>query len=155
VCNEHQIDATRTGHRIVTAVRDDRAMLIRTWSFHPVTIVDLHGRLDVESGTALHEAVCRIAGEGARCVVLNLAGVTGMDAAGLGTLADVFGVIKTSGGELRLVVRSAAIRELLARTRLLGLLPTLASEADAIASFELSRHDRLADVFASDPCTAC
>lgn len=111
-------------------------MLIRTWSLDAVTIVDLHGRLDVETGAALHEAVCEILGAGRRYVVLNLLGVTGVDAAGLGTLADGFNVVRSTGGELKLVVRCAAIRELLARTNLLGLLPTLPSEAEAIASFE-------------------
>jgi len=63
--------------------------------------------------------------------------VTGVDAAGLGTLADVFSVIRSTGGELKLVVRRDDIRELLARTRLLGLLPIVPTEAEAIAGFDL------------------
>jgi anti-anti-sigma factor len=80
--------------------------------------------------------VCEILGAGRRSLVINLLGVTGVDAAGLGTLADAFSVSRATGGDLKLVVRCAEIRELLARTKLLELLPALPTEAEAIASFE-------------------
>jgi anti-anti-sigma factor len=127
---------TPASHGAVTAARDDLVMLIRTWALDAITIVDLHGRLDVETGAALHEVVCEILGAGRRSLVINLLGVTGVDAAGLGTLADAFSVSRATGGDLKLVVRCAEIRELLARTKLLELLPALPTEAEAIASFE-------------------
>ena len=122
-------------HRIVIAPRDDGSMLIRTWSFDTVTILDMHGRLDVESGSALREALCEIVAPCRRCVVLNLLGIIGIDAAGLGALAEAFTLAQATGVDLRLVVRSEANRELLKRTHLIGVIPTVTTEAEAIASF--------------------
>jgi anti-sigma B factor antagonist len=110
-------------------------MLIRTRSLDAITAIDLHGRLGVENGGALHEAVRDLLNAGRREVVLNLRGVRGVDAAGLGELADAFSMVRASGGELRLVLRCETVRELLIRTNLLGLLPTFPTEAEAIASF--------------------
>jgi anti-sigma B factor antagonist len=113
-------------------------MLIRTRSQDAITTVDLHGRLGVEDGGALHEAVRDLLNAGRREVVLNLLGVTGVDAAGLGELAGAFSMVRTHGAELRLVLRCESVRELLIRTNLLGLLPTFPTEVEAIASFETS-----------------
>jgi anti-sigma B factor antagonist len=111
-------------------------MLIRIWALGTITVVDVHGRLGVESRGALQEAVRDLINDGRREVVLDLLGVTGVDAAGLGELASTFTLLRASGGELRLVVRSATIRDLLVRTKLLGLLPTFPTEVEAIASLD-------------------
>jgi anti-anti-sigma factor len=111
-------------------------MLIRTWSLDTVTIVDLHGRLGVETGDGLRAAVQDLVTEDRHAVLLNLLGVTSVDAAGLGVLADALRLVRANGGTLKLVVRCATVRELLVRTRLLDLLPTFATEAEAIASFD-------------------
>jgi anti-sigma B factor antagonist len=113
-------------------------MLIRTWALNTITVIDVHGRLGVESGGALHEAVHVLINDGRREVVLDLRGVTGVDAAGLGELASALSLVRANGGELRLVVRSVTIRDLLVRTKLIGLLPTFHTEAEAIASLEVA-----------------
>lgn len=112
-------------------------MLIRTWSLDAITVVDMHGRLDIESGSALRDALCDVVAPGPRHVVLNMLGITGIDAAGLGALADAFTLAQGMGVELRIVVRSETNRELLKRTHLLGVIPTVATEAEALASFEM------------------
>jgi anti-anti-sigma factor len=111
-------------------------MLIRTWSLDAVTIVDLHGRLGVETGDGLRTVVRDLVTANRCEVLLNLLGLTGVDAAGLGALAEALSLVRANGGTLRLVVRCATVRELLVRTRLLDLLPTFPSEAEAIASFD-------------------
>jgi anti-anti-sigma factor len=98
-----------------------------------ITIIDLHGRLGVESGGALYNAVHDLVNAGGREVVLSLLGVTDVDAAGLGALASTFSLVRDNGGQLKLVVRCATVRELLIRTKLLDLLPTFPTEAEAIA----------------------
>jgi anti-anti-sigma factor len=110
-------------------------MLIRTRS-DAITTIDLHGRLGVEDGGALREVVRDLSNAARREVVLNLLGVTGVDAAGLGELADALSMVRASGGDLRLVLRCETVRELLIRTNLLGTLRTFPTEAEAIASFE-------------------
>ena len=112
-------------------------MLIRTWSLgHSLAILELSGRLTVESGSALNDAVAAVLGEGRRHLLLNLTDITFMDAAGLGVLADTLRMVRSRRGELKLVARSAAIRQLLIRTHLFNVFPTFASEAEAIVSFE-------------------
>jgi anti-anti-sigma factor len=111
-------------------------MLIRTWSLDAISIIDLHGRLGMESGGALHNALADLLRTGRCDVLISLLGVTDVDAAGLGALAGAFSLVRASGGELRLAVRSATVRELLVRTRLLDLLPAFPTEAEAIASFD-------------------
>jgi len=110
-------------------------MLICTRSVGDTAIVDLHGRLGVECGATLREAVRELLLAGRGDIVLNLLAVTGVDAAGLGELASAFRLVCADRGELRLVVRSATIRELLLRTNLLGPLPTFSTEGEAISSF--------------------
>jgi anti-sigma B factor antagonist len=111
-------------------------MLIRTWSLDDITIVDVSGRVGVENGSALRDAIATAVDGGARHLLLNLTGVTGIDAAGVGELARAAALIGEREGELRLVLRSEAVRVLLIRTRLLAVLPTYSSEAEAIAAFE-------------------
>jgi anti-sigma B factor antagonist len=112
-----------------------------------ITIADVRGRLGVESGGALQDAVCEAMKAGRCNLILNLIDVTSVDAAGLGELAGVFSIVHANGGALKLVLHSGMVRELLVRTNLLDLLPTFPTEAAAIASF--STGDSYLDDFVS------
>jgi anti-anti-sigma factor len=111
-------------------------MLIRTWFLDGLTIIDLHGRLRGHGDGSLPEAVLDVIGAGRRDIVLNLGGLTDVDAAGLGQVAQAFRLARAQGGDIRMAVADERIRELLIRTRLLAVVPTFSSEAGAIASFE-------------------
>ena len=114
-------------------------MLIRTRSLDEgVAVLDLSGRLDVESAMALREAVSETLEMDRRHLVLNLIGLSNVDAAGLGELAYALKKVRAAGGDLRLVVQSPIVRELLARTQLLDLFTIFPSEAPAIASLEMT-----------------
>jgi len=115
---------------------DNGGVLIRTWSLDDIAILDVTGRLGVEDRAALYHSVCSVVAAGTRQLVLNLVHLTALDAAGLGELARAFTVVRDAGGELKLVIRSEPVRELLVRTRLLRVVPTFHTEAEAIASFE-------------------
>jgi anti-sigma B factor antagonist len=77
-----------------------------------------------------------------RRVVVNLAAVSRIDAAGLGELVRAFHTVGAADGEMKLVVHSPAIRDLLARTHLLALFPAYDTEAAALASFEVESRCR-------------
>jgi len=111
-------------------------MLIRTSTSEGITIVDLDGRFGVECAEALYVTVVDLVRQGRRAIVLNLRGVTAIDAAGLGALARAFGLLRTEGGELKLVVDCDEIRQMLIRTQLVTVLPTFSTTADAFASFD-------------------
>ena len=115
-------------------------MHIRTRSINPaLAILELNGRLTAESGSALCDAALAVLAEGGRHLILNLSGVRALDASGLGGLAATLRLVREVGGELKVVAGSAAIDELLRRTHLSVALPAVASEAEAIASFETAK----------------
>lgn len=117
-------------------------MLIRTWLLADIAVVEASGRFCVESAPSLGEAVREAILMRGRRLVLNLAAVSRVDAAGLGELVRAFHIVGAAGGEMKVVVRSPAIRDLLARTHLLALFPTYETEAAALASFEVDLRCR-------------
>jgi anti-anti-sigma factor len=127
--------------------RENGTMLIRSRSQDAITIVDVRGRLSVESGGALREAVRQLMNVERRNFVLNLLDVTAVDAAGLGELAGVFSIVHANGGVVKLVIQCGLVHELLVRTNLLDLMPTFPTEAAAIAGF--STDDEQLDDFVS------
>jgi anti-anti-sigma factor len=105
-------------------------VVIRTWPLdRTTTVVDVRGSLGAESGAALVDSVCAAIEPGRPDVVLNLSGVSRLDAAGLGQLAASVRAIRAAGGTPKAIVPDDDIRELLARTHLLELLQVLDGEA--------------------------
>jgi anti-sigma B factor antagonist len=105
-----------------------------------IAVVEASGRLCIESASSLGDAVREAIQLRGRRLVLNLVDVSRVDAAGLGELAGAFRVVRAAAAEMKVVVRSPAVRDLLARTHLLPLFPTYESEAAALASFEGGRQ---------------
>jgi anti-sigma B factor antagonist len=68
-------------------------------------------------------------------VVLQLAEVSYIDSAGLGALVRLFGVLRFGGGGLKLCQLSPFVLQVLQGTNLLGVIPTYASEREAIEAF--------------------
>jgi anti-anti-sigma factor len=68
-------------------------------------------------------------------VVLQLAEVSYIDSAGLGALVRLFGVLRSSGGGLKLCQLSPFVLKVLQATNLLGVIPTYASEREAVEAF--------------------
>jgi len=111
-------------------------MVIRQWGIDEVTILEVSGSLDVKHSLALRESVCAALRAGRRRLVLNLNDVTRVDAAGLGEIAHAHKMSRIVDGEMKLVVRSPAVRELLKRTRLACVFAMYSSEAAAIVSYD-------------------
>jgi anti-anti-sigma factor len=110
--------------------RHNGTVVIRTWPLdRTTTVVDVRGSLGAESGRALVDSVCAAIEPGRPDVVLNLSGVSRLDAAGLGQLAASVRAIRAAGGTPKAIVPDDDIRELLARTHLLELLQVLDGEA--------------------------
>src|SRR5271170_1902365 len=68
-------------------------------------------------------------------VVLQLAETSYIDSAGLGALVRLFSVLRFDGGGLKLCQLSPSVRQVLQLTNLLGLIPTYASEREAVEAF--------------------
>jgi len=98
-----------------------------------ITIVTLERIFGVECGDALYRTVLDLLEDGQRAFIIDLAGVTRVDAAAVGELARAFTTVRTNGGGLAVVVGCDQIRELLDVTRLTTFVPTFASIAEASA----------------------
>lgn len=101
-----------------------------------VTILDLVGALRAgESRVALREAIRRLSGEGRNQILLNLAGLSAIDASGLGELLQSNVGLNKGGGQLKLLRPARALREMMSITKLSGVFDMFESEAEAVAAF--------------------
>lgn len=101
-----------------------------------VTLLDLVGRLEIGDGDVeLTACIDGLIAAGARNVVVNLRDVVHIDSGGLGALLAKHVSLRKRGGDLKLLHLSESRHRALAVTRVLEVLESFQSEADAIASF--------------------
>jgi len=113
-----------------------------------VAVVALDGRIVLgEESNALREKVKSLIAEGKTKVVLNMANITFIDSAGLGTLVAAHHSAKSQGAALKLAHLGSKFQEVLQITKLLTVFDVYNSEAEAVASF--------AYVACNSLCPAC
>jgi anti-sigma B factor antagonist len=101
-----------------------------------VTVVALDGRIVLgEESNALREKVKSLVAEGKKKVVLNMANISFIDSAGLGTLVAAHHSAKGQGASLRLCHLGAKFSEVLQITKLMTIFEVYNTEAEAVASF--------------------
>lgn len=101
-----------------------------------ISILALDGRIVLgEESNALRERVKALLAAGKKKIVLNMANVTYIDSAGLGTLVASHHSARTQGASLRLSNLGQKFQEILQVTKLLTVFDVHDSEAAAIASF--------------------
>jgi anti-sigma B factor antagonist len=101
-----------------------------------VTVLDLDG--EVRAGAsldALHDAIGRLLKEGRNQILLNLAGLSAIDAGGLGELLLGNVELNKSGGQLKLLHPTRALREMMTITKLLNVFDIYENESEAVAGF--------------------
>jgi anti-sigma B factor antagonist len=100
-----------------------------------VSVVALDGRIVLgEESNALREKVKSLIADGKTKVVLNMANITFIDSAGLGTLVAAHHSAKSQGAALKLA-HLGKFQEVLQITKLLTVFDVYNSEAEAVASF--------------------
>ena len=101
-----------------------------------VSVVALDGRIVLgEESNALREKVKSLIAEGKKKVVLNMANITFIDSAGLGTLVAAHHSAKSQGAALKLAHLGSKFQEVLQITKLLTVFDVYNSEAEAVSSF--------------------
>jgi anti-sigma B factor antagonist len=106
-----------------------------TWRFvNGVVLLDLKGRLttgaaDLGRGS-LRVAVAELTAGGCVDIALNLAGLTALDAGGLGELVLALRAAREHGGRLTLVAPLPRVRRMLAVTRLDTVFDVCGTEAE-------------------------
>ncbi len=108
-----------------------------------VTILDLKGRLSLGEALAfgpgsdlvLTEAIRKLAGDGHKKVVLNLAGVKYVDSSGVGQLVGALTTARNLDVTLKLINPVKQVEDLMKMTKLYTVFDIRESEAAAIESF--------------------
>lgn len=102
-----------------------------------ITVLDIDGRIVLgEESNAFREKVKGLLAAGKKKIVLNLANVTYIDSAGLGTLVATFHSARSQGAMLKLANLGAKFKEVLQVTKLMTVFDTYETEAAAIQSFD-------------------
>jgi anti-anti-sigma factor len=93
-------------------------------------VVHIAGALRAPADGRLLQQVQPLLGRGERRIVLSMAGVTDLDAEGIGELVRAYDATFAAGGVLRIAHAPQRIRELLRRVGLLDLLEDESTSAD-------------------------
>ena len=102
-----------------------------------VSVIDLEGRIVLgDESNSFRERVKSLLAAGKKKIVLNLANVSYIDSAGLGTLVSTFHSARSQGATLKLVSLGAKFKEVLQVTKLMTVFDTYENEAAALASFK-------------------
>lgn len=101
-----------------------------------VTVLDIEGRIVLgEESNSFREKVKGLLASGKKKIVLNLAQVSYIDSAGLGTLVATFHSARSQGATLKLANLGAKFKEVLQVTKLMTVFDTYDTEAAAVQSF--------------------
>ncbi len=101
-----------------------------------VDVIDIEGRIVLgEESNSFREKVKSLLAAGKKKIVLNLAQVTYIDSAGLGTLVATFHSARSQGATLKLTNLGSKFKEVLQVTKLMTVFDTYDNETAAIQSF--------------------
>ena len=101
-----------------------------------VTIIDVSGNVTLNDGAEqVRDKVRAVLQSGQRNVLVNLAGVSYMDSAGLGELVQAYSAASKAGGALKLLSPTKRLKDLLVITKLVTVFQSFDDEAAAVASF--------------------
>ena len=97
-----------------------------------IFVVEIEGRILLgRECTHVEDTVVKAIDEGARNIVMDLAGVRQIDSSGLGIIALCFGKMSKAGGRFYLAGAHGAILEILKMTHLDSVIPVSATVEEA------------------------
>ena len=101
-----------------------------------VIVIDLDGRITLGDGSALlRDLIRENLDKGQKKLLLNLAAISYLDSTGLGELVSGYRLVKSNGGELKLLNLNKKVTDLLQVTKLYTVFEIHNDEAQAVASF--------------------
>jgi anti-sigma B factor antagonist len=102
-----------------------------------VSVVELSGRIVLgEESNALREKLKRLIAAGSKKVVLNMADITYIDSAGLGSLVAAHLSAKNHGASVCLCNLGENFHEIMQMTKLLTVFDVYDTETAAVSSFD-------------------
>ena len=101
-----------------------------------VSILDCSGKITLgEETMSLRNTAMDVLKGGAKKIILNLAGITYIDSAGVGELVRTFVTAGNNGAKLKLLGLTGKLREVLTITKLLTVFEVFDNETAAVLSF--------------------
>jgi anti-sigma B factor antagonist len=101
-----------------------------------VLVIDMDGRITLgEGSTLLRELLREKLDKGQKKIVMNLAGINYIDSTGLGELVSGYRMVKSEGGELKLLNLNKKVSDLLQITKLYTVFDIHNDEEHAVAAF--------------------
>jgi anti-sigma B factor antagonist len=101
-----------------------------------VTVLDLSGKILLGEGDVqIRDRIKDLLADGQKRILLNLAGISYIDSAGLGTLISSYATVKREEGHLKLANLTERVQDLLAITKLITVFETYDSVDEALASY--------------------
>ncbi len=111
-------------------------MDIRERVVNGISVLDISGKISLGEGDLqIKDRIKDLLADGQRRILLNLADVSYMDSAGLGSLISSYATVKREGGNLKLVNLTKRVKDLLVITKLITVFDTFEDEASAVGSF--------------------
>ena len=102
-----------------------------------VTILDMSGEVRIGEGSvSLRDSIRKLADNGKKQILLNLAGVKYIDSSGIGELVSSYTAIGKENGQLKLLNLTQKLQDLLTITKLLTVFDVYENEADALNSYK-------------------
>jgi anti-sigma B factor antagonist len=112
------------------------ALRITDRDVNGITVLEIEGRIVLgEESNSFRERVKSLLAAGKHKIVLNMAHVSYIDSAGLGTLVATFHSARSQGATLKLANLGSKFREVLQVTKLMTVFDTYDSETAAVESF--------------------
>ena len=101
-----------------------------------VKVLDVTGQITFTQGDMLlKDKIHSMLHQGHKKILINLAGVSYIDSAGLGELVGSYTTVTRAGGSLKLENVTKRMHDLLSITKLLTVFETFDKEQDAVQSF--------------------
>ncbi|MDK2791477.1 MAG: anti-sigma factor antagonist [Deferribacteres bacterium] len=101
-----------------------------------VFVINTPERIDAANSSELKNLIFETVSKGFYKIVINMEKTNFIDSSGLGALVSKISVCKNNGGDVRLVVLSDRVLEILEITHLNKILKIYKTEEDAINSFK-------------------
>lgn len=101
-----------------------------------VRILDLEGKITIGGGDVqLRQLIEESLNQGHDKLLVNLAGVSHIDSAGIGEMVGCYATVARRGGAMKLVKLPPKINDILQVTQLITVFDVFDDEAEAVASF--------------------
>ncbi len=112
------------------------ALTAKTRRVENVAIVDLHGKITLGENTGiLRDELRSLLAQGNKHIILNMAGVSYVDSAGLGELVGAYTTATNQGGSVKLLNLQGKMKDLMQITKLHTIFSTYDNEQAAVSSF--------------------